>query len=234
MIAVWKRELRSYLKSPIGYVYLFLYLIIMGAVFCLFNVSIHSTDMTFYFVINCYVLVFLIPILTMKLFPEERKNKTDQILITAPISITKMVLGKFCAAYTMFAVSLIPSLFAVGFLSFHGFPEMGIIIGNYVAILLAGAAYIAIAMLMACITESQIIAFMMGFLGLLVVAVCDVVGSLISNSFFDKIVDALSVTARFYTLSSGLFDFSAIFYFISLTVVFLFLIVRIIDKRRWS
>lgn len=234
MIAVWKREFRSYLKSPVGYVYLFLYTIIMGACFSLFNVGQYNSEVSYYFFYSCYVMILTIPILTMKLFPEERKNKTDQILITAPISITKMVLGKFAAAYSMFLLSLIPSIFSVGFLYIYGTVETGVLIGNYVAILLAGAAYIAIAMLMACITESQIIAFMMGFFTLLLFAICDAISNVLNNAVVTKIVNVISISSRFQNLSTGLFDFSAIFYFLSLTVIFLFLIIRIIDKRRWS
>ncbi|PWM38386.1 MAG: hypothetical protein DBX52_07095 [Clostridiales bacterium] len=234
MTAVWKRELRSYLKSPVGYVYLFLYLILIGTCFSVFNIGSYSSEVSYYFYFSCYVLILVIPILTMKLFPEERKNKTDQILITAPISITKMVLGKFFAAYTMFLISLVPSIFAVGFLYINGNVETGIMIGNYVGILLLGAAYIAIAMLMACITESQIIAFMLGFFTLLIFAICDILKSVINHAVVNKIVNVISVSTRFEKLAGGLFDFSTIFYFFSLTVVFLFLIVRIIDKRRWS
>ncbi len=234
MTAVWKRELRSYLKSPVGYVYLFLYLILAGACFSLFNLASYSSDVSYYFYFSCYIMILVVPILTMKLFPEERKNKTDQILITAPISITKMVLGKFFAAYSMFLISLVPSLLCVGFLAYNGHVEVGILIGNYIAILLVGAAYIAIAMLMACITESQIIAFMMGFFTLLIFAICDVLKNVINVSAVGKIINVLSVSTRFEKLASGLFDFSSIFYFISLAVVFLFLTIRMIDKRRWS
>ncbi len=234
MSAVWKRELRSFLKSPVGYVYLFLYLIIAGACFSLFNLANYSSDVSYYFYFSCYIMILVVPILTMKLFPEERKNKTDQILITAPISITQMVLGKFFAAYTMFLISLIPSIFSMGFLFFNGHVEVGILIGSYIGILLVGAAYIAIAMLMACITESQIIAFMMGFFTLLIFAICDILQTVINVRFINKLLGVISVASRFEKLATGLFDFSAIFYFISLTVVFLFLIIRIIDKRRWS
>lgn len=236
MRAVWKRELRSYLKSPVGYVYLFLYLILIGACFSIFNIAQASAEVSNYFYLSCYVLILVVPILTMKLFPEERKNKTDQILITAPISITKMVLGKFMAAYSLFLMSLVPSVFAMLFLAYYstGGIEVGIMFGSYIGILLVGAAYIAIAMLMACITESQIIAFIMGFFTLLIFAICDILKSLMSNVVVNRIVDVISVSSRFQKLANGLFDFSAIFYFLSLTVVFLFLIVRIIDKRRWS
>lgn len=234
MIAVWKRELRSYLKSPVGYVYLFLYAILAGYFFSTYNLQQYSSEVYYYFYVSSYVLTLAIPILTMKLFPDERKNKTDQILITAPISITKMVMGKFFAAYSMFLISLIPSLIAMGFLFVFGNVEVGIMLGSYVALLLAGAAYIAVAMLMAAITESQIIAFIMGFFTLLIFALCEMLKSAMNSNIVDKIVNVLSVSSRFMNLSSGLFDFSSIFYFFSLTVVFLFLTIRVIDKRRWS
>ena len=155
-------------------------------------------------------------------------------MITAPVSITGMVLGKFMAAYSMFLISLIPSIFAEGFLIVNGNVELGILAGNYIAILLVGAAYIAIAMFMACLTESQIIAFMMGFFTLLIFAICDILDSLWGNALFSKVVQVISVSTRFENLAGGLFDFSAIFYFLSLATVFLFLTVRVIDKRRWS
>lgn len=234
MIAIWKRELGSFFKSPVGYVYLFLYLIVSGYIFSLVNLQGYSSDVSGYFMICSYLLIIVIPLLTMKLFPEERKNKTDQILITAPVSITGIVMGKFMAAYSMFLISLIPSIPMMIFLSVHGNVEFGILISNYVGILLVGAAYLSIGMLLACVTESQIIAFMMGFFTLLFFSLCELLKNLTSIPLLDRIIDVFSVTTRYVKLSSGLFDFSAIFYFISLTVVFLFLIVRIIDKRRWS
>lgn len=234
MTAVWKRELRSYLKSPVGYVYLFLFTVVSGFIFSMVNLNGYSADASGFFSIACYLLILVVPLLTMKLFPEERKNKTDQILITAPVNITGIVMGKFLAAYSMFLLSLVPSIFMMLFLAIKGNVEAGILLSNYIGILLVGAAYIAIAMFMSCITESQIIAFMMGFFTLLMFAVCELLKSLVNRSWFSKIIDVFSVSTRFTKLSSGLFDFSAIFYFISLTVVFLFLIVRIIDKRRWS
>ncbi len=240
MIAIWKRELRSYLKSPVGYVFLFLFQILSGLIICVTNLGMlpymisANSDVGNYFVFISYILILLVPILTMKLFPEERKNKTDQVLITAPVSIGGMVIGKFMAAFSMFVISLLPSILSMVFLAIMGNVEYGVVIANYIGILLVAAAYIAIAMLMACVTESQIIAFMMGFFALLFFALCDMLRSLISVEFVTKALSVISVSTRFSQFSAGLFDFSSIFYFISLAVVFLFLIVRIIDKRRWS
>lgn len=234
MRAVWKRELKAYLKSPLGYVYLFLFLFATGFMFCTINVRSGVSDVQYYFQMCCYILIVAIPLLTMRLFPEERRNKTDQILITAPISITKMVLGKFFAAYSMFLISLLPTLFCVGFLLIYGNVEWGVLLGNYVGFLLVGAAYIAIAMLMSSVTESPIIAFMLGLFSLLFFALCDLLLSITDIVIITKLVNLISVSTRFLKFSSGLFDLSSIFYFLSLTVIFLFVNIRIIDKRRWS
>ena len=234
MIAIFKREFRSYMTSPVGYTYLFLFAFVTGLVFQLNNIASASTDTTGYFTLMRYLLIVIIPILAMKLFPEERKNKTDQILITAPIGITKMVMGKFLAAYAVFLLGLIPTLIHIVSLYFFGFLEMGIVIGNYIGVLFVAAAFLAIAMFMSVITESMIVAFIMGTFSLAVFAIADVADILLSNAFLSKIVDIISVTRRCNQFSEGLFNISSIVYFISICVIFIFLTVRVIDKRRWS
>lgn len=234
MFAIFKREFRSYMTSPVGYAYLFLFAFGTGLVFQLNNIASASTETTGYFTLMRYLLIIIIPILAMKLFPEERKNKTDQILITAPVSITKMVMGKFFAAYAIFLLGLIPTVIHMVSLSFFGFLEVGIVIGNYIGVLFVAAAFLAIAMLMAVITESMIVAFIMGTFSLAVFAIADIADMLLSNELLSKIVDVISVTRRCNQFSQGLFNVSSIVYFISIAAIFIFLTIRIIDKRRWS
>lgn len=234
MTAVFKRELRSYLKSPVGYVYLFIFLLATGFFFWAANITAGSTDTVTYFSYMRYLLIILIPLLAMKLFPEERKNKTDQVLITAPISISQMVLGKFFAAYAMFVIGLIPTLFNMIFLSVVGYLEWGIVIGNYVGILFIGAAFLAIAMLMSAMTESMITAFVMGAFTLALFAVADLITQTLNISWLTKIVGAISVTSRYEQFNQGLFNITTLIYFLSLAVIFVFLTIRVIDKRRWS
>lgn len=234
MTAIFKREFRAYFKSPIGYVYLFLFLIATGAMFCVNNISNNYTNVQAYFQISSYILIVAIPLLTMRLFSDDRRTKTDQILLTAPVSIPGMVMGKFFAAYLTFIISLLPTLLCIGILGIYGTVSWMIVWGNYFGLLLVGAAYIAISMLMSALTESNITAFMLGMFTLLLFALCDLLLVFTGNSFVVKMVNLISVTTRFTNFSAGLFDFSSILYFISLIVVFLFLIVRIIDKRRWS
>lgn len=234
MLAVFKRELRSYLTSPVGYAYLFLFSIITAFVLLINNIAVGSTETTGYFALMRYLLVVIIPILAMRTFPEERKNKTDQILITAPISIWQMVLGKFFAGYTVFVIGLIPSVVHIIILSFFGYVEPFIVVGNYIGVLFVAAVFFALSMLMAVMTESTIVAFIMGTFSLAVFAVADIITMVVNNEIVTKIVDVISITQRCNQFSQGLFDVSSIVYFISLAGIFLFLTVRVIDKRRWS
>ncbi|MBO4229160.1 MAG: ABC transporter permease, partial [Clostridia bacterium] len=104
MSAIYKREMRAYFTSPIGYLYIAVFFAANGALFSYLTLEAgSSSDIGNYFLIVMFLFIVLIPLLTMKLFCEERKQKTEQLLLTAPVSLTEMVLGKFFAAYTMFA-----------------------------------------------------------------------------------------------------------------------------------
>lgn len=234
MIAIFKRELRSYLTSPVGYSYLFFFALVTGFIFYTSNIASGSTDTINYFAWIRYLLIIVVPLLAMKLFPEERKNKTDQILVTAPVNISGIVMGKFLAAYTMFLIGLVPTVINMIFLACVGYLEIGVVIGNYIGIMFITAAFLAIAMLMSVITESMITAFIMGVFALAVFAVADFMAQTLGISWVTKIVNAVSVTQRYNEFNQGLFNISSLIYFLSLAVIFLFLTIRVIDKRRWS
>ena len=234
MLAIYKREMKSYFSSPIGYVYMFFYLILTGLVFYYFNLYVMSSDTSSYFLYSRYILIAAIPILAIKLFPDERKNKTDQILITAPVSITRMVLGKYFAAYTVYVLSLVPGIFNMIFLGLNGNLEVGTVLINYTGMMLIGAAFLAISMFMSAMTESIIVAYMLSAFVLAIFAVSDIVANTLNNSVLNKIVGIISRTDRFEQFTQGLFNSSTILYFLSVAAIFIFLIIRVIDKRRWS
>jgi ABC-2 type transport system permease protein len=243
MFAVFKREFRSYFQSPVGYAYLAIFLCITNYIFYTSNVAVRdmytatttsNTDITLYFVWVRYILIITIPILAMKLFPEERKNKTDQVIITSPVSITGMVMGKFLAAYAVYVIGLIPTVFNMFFLADKGFLETGIVVSNYIGLLFVGAAFLAISMLMSVMTESMITAFILGAFSLAIFAVVDYIEQLLNNAFVSTIVNAISITQRFTEFNYGLFNVTSIIYFFSIALIFIFITIRIIDKRRWS
>ena len=144
MVAVFKRELRSYFKGAIGYVFLVIYLAIAAVMFAFFNLfSMSSSMVSFY----TFMLIFsgiALPLLTMKSFSEERKTKTEQLLLTAPIALHSMVFGKFLAAYTVFGSAAVFTSLYFLILAPYTQLQVGALIGNTVALLLVGMVFIAI------------------------------------------------------------------------------------------
>ena len=103
MLAIYKREMKAYFITPLGYVFLGVFLLVSGAVFCFSTLYEMTSDLTGYFSAMLFCFIILLPLLTMKLFTEEKKTRTEQLLLTAPVSVLSVVFAKFLAAYTMFA-----------------------------------------------------------------------------------------------------------------------------------
>ncbi|MBE6718266.1 MAG: ABC transporter [Ruminococcaceae bacterium] len=235
MLAIYKRELRSYFSTSIGYIFIGIFLALSGALFsyCTLQQGTKS-DTALYFSFMLFAFVVIIPLLTMKLFSEERKLKTEQLLLTAPISLWSMVIAKFLAAYTMFACTFLVSCFNFIILYSYGQPETAIIIGNIISILLVGGAFIAIGVFVSALTENQLIAAFGTIAILLVLLLLGVVGSYVNFTPVRVAINWLSIFTRFYPFTYGEFSFSAIVYYASIAFVALFLTVRVFEKRRWE
>ena len=256
MFAIYKKELRSFFINPIGYVYLGVFLV-FSALLCCYTTIISATYSTSsYFRYMIFAFVILIPLLTMRLFAEERKLKTEQLLLTAPVTITGMVMGKYLAALTVFGGSMIVS--CINFIPIYVYgnaeragtsysttqigPVTGQIFGSFVALILLGAAFLAIGTFISALTENQLSAAVitigviaaMVFLNLLNNLKDSDGQQIISSYVIRSIIDWVSVLSRFSTFSYGIFDFSAMLYYISLAFVFIFLTIRVYDKRRWG
>lgn len=234
MIAIYKREMKSYFTSPLGYVYLCAYLFMSGLFFKMSMIDYGSSNVALFFSSSLIVYMFLVPILTMRLFSEEKKSKTDQILLTSPVSVTGIVVGKFLAAMSVFTIALIPTSIAIVIIGSYSSISVGMTIGNYVAVLFLGMAFIAIGCFLSAITESQVVAAVLSFTVMMCLYFLDNLVSSVSSTFLSTIISFISVYGRYSDFTSGLFSLSSIVYYISLAVIFLFLTVRIIEKRRWS
>lgn len=227
--------MRSYFTSVIGYVFLVLYLTVAGALFCfttLFSMSSSVTDFYSYMIV---ISAVILPLLTMKSFSEERKGKTEQLLLTSPVSIIGIVTGKFLAAYVMFAACIVlNSLYFLILLNYASL-KVALLIGNLVAILLVGMVFIAIGLFVSSLTENQLSAAIGTIAIILAFLFVGMLGSLVPSSYAIRYVfDFLSIFSRFGTFTSGYFDFAALFYYISLAAIFLYLTVRIYDRRRYN
>lgn len=235
MLAIFKRELRGYFIGVIGYVFLVIYLTVSGVLFSYTTMFSMSSDVTNYFTLMLIFSAIVLPLLTMKSFSEERKTKTEQLILTAPVSLPAMVFGKFLASYTVFAAATVLSSLYFLFLIPYTQLQFAILFGNLIALLLVGMVFISIGLFVSALTENQLsaaigtIAVILAFLGI------GLVNSLIPTSYAIRYVfDALSIFTRFQSYVNGYFEFASIIYYLSVSGIFLWLTIRVYDRRRYG
>lgn len=235
MLAIFKRELRSYFTGVIGYVFLFIYLAIAAVVFAYSNLFAMSSATSTFFTVMLLFSGIALPLLTMKSFSEEKKTRTEQLLLTAPISIPAMVLGKLLASYVVFAgAAIFTSLYFLLLIPFTQL-QVATLIGSVLAHLLVGLVFIAIGLFVSALTENQLSAAIGTIAIILVMLAIGLIGQLLPSSYWLRFVfDALSVFTHFQTFIGGYFDFASILYYISAAGVFVWLTIRIYDRRRYS
>jgi ABC-2 type transport system permease protein len=235
MKAIYRRELASYFTSPLGYVFMAIFLCLSGILFSSATLQ-KGTDsnVNMYFVYLLISFIIVLPLLTMKLFSEEIKTKTEQLLLTSPITITGMVLGKFFAAYTVFAMTYLASCIPFISLYVYGTPNTAALIGHSVGILLLGAACIAVGVFVSSLTENQLIAAIGSMALLFAFVMVNFLSTYINSAFVRNILGWVSILERYNAFGNGVFDFSCILYYVSMAAIFLFATVRIFERRRWA
>jgi len=238
MLAIYKKELRSYFTSAVGYVFIAAFLAVNGFIFSLNTIQVGSTgqryDIKDYYIMLLFVFSILIPLLTMKIFSDEKKLKTEQLLLTAPVGLVSMVTAKFLSAYTMFAGTYLVSCLNYYVLFRYGKPTAGVIYGHIIGILLIGAAFVAIGVFVSSLTENQISAAVLTITILLGTLVINFLNDWIDITFIRVVLSWISIYSRFFTFTYGIFDINACVYYVSIVIIFLFLTVRIYEKRRWE
>ncbi len=234
MGAIFRREFGAYFTSSIAYIFLAVFWIFSGYFFFAGCLAPATTDMSRMFQSMFLIVIFLIPILTMRLFSEEKKQKTEQGLLTAPVSLGEIVFGKYFAALALYTIALLmPFVYAL-ILSGFGVVEWGMVFANFLALFLLGAAFIAVGGLVSALTENQIAAAVLSFIALMVLYMIDVINGYISVGFVNKVLDALSFYRKYYAITCGLFNVSTIVFYVSVAVVFNYLTIRVFERRRWS
>ncbi|MDD4124868.1 MAG: ABC transporter permease [Eubacteriales bacterium] len=240
MFAVYRRELRSYFITPIGYIFAGMFLAVSGLLFSFTILQTNNSgDYTYagmyeYFLYLLFVFSILIPLLTMKLLSEEKKQKTEQLLMTSPISLTGIIMAKYCAALTIFAGTLGVNFFNFLLLLKYGSPNMTIVMSNILGLFLIGAAFIAVGVFLSSLTENQLVAAVSSIAVEVALLLVGILVNKIELTFFRVFLRWFSVLDRYDPFTGGYFDIAAIIYFISFTGVFLFLTIRVYEKRRWS
>jgi len=233
MFAIFKREVRSFFTSPIGYLIVGSFLLLNGLFLWVFKGDYNIFDYGFadlgnFFLLAPWIFVFLVPAITMKSFSEERKMGTLELLLIKPISIGKLVSGKFLGAFLLCIIAIVPTVvyvFAISNLGvIEGNYDLGVVLGSYFGLLFLIAAYTSIGVFASTLSDNQIIAFIVGILlCFLVFNGFDAVSSLFTNGETQQMVQGFGAKSHFDSIARGVMDTRDLVYFISLTALFLYL-----------
>lgn len=234
MKAIFKKELKGYFLSPIGYIFVGVFMVLAAIFFLSGPIMYQVADIRPLFSNINIICLFLVSVLTMRLLAEEKNKKTDQLLLTAPVSIPEIVLGKYFAAMAVFGITMLLSLVFPIILFVFGDPSFGEILGSYIGFILLWGAFIAIGVFISSLTENQMISAVSTFGVLLIIYFMDWIAGGFGNETVVTVIQWFSLLNRFYEFQSGILNFTNVIYYLSFIFVFLFLTVRTIEKRRYS
>lgn len=224
MWAVFKKELKTYFLSPIGYIAIGIFMLMFSIFFYLTTISYGSVDMgNLYYATARYGLLLMVPLLTMRMFAEERKNGTEQLLLTSPRSVTSIVLGKFFAALAVILITLILSIIYAIIISFFGTINIPTLIVTMIGFLLVAMAAISIGMLASSITENQIIA------AIITIVVLVAPWFLVDIS---EIFSSIDLIDKFLKFPSGLVSVSDTVCLLSITAMCVLITIVLIKRRK--
>ncbi len=241
MTAIYKREMYSFFLSPIGYAYVAMFSALSSLAFCYFTLLAGAgSSMDAFFTAELIIMALMTPLLTMKSFSEDKKYKTEQLLLTAPVTLPGFVTAKFLSSYSVFGIAFLitsvgyPVMF--NYLSDTYLYQYNVItaLGGAVALLLIGAAFIAIGLFISSLTENQIISAVGTMTVIMVLLGVTLFNQYINFAPLREVFRWLSIYSRFTNFAAGYFDFASLIYYISFTAVCLFLTVRVYEKRRWA
>ena len=228
--AVFRREFRSYFASPLGYIFIVIFLVASGFLtlsrdFGRF-LELRQADLDPFFTYIPWLFVILVPAVAMRLWAEERKTGSVELLLTLPVTLEGAYLGKFLAGWCFLAFSLLltwPVVFQVARL---GDPDWGVIFTGYLACLLVAAAFLAVGMLFSALTRNQVVAFILGVAASVVFLLLGLPQSLeaigrLAGGYFEQVAASLSLVDHFETLTRGLLELKSLAFFVLFTVCWL-------------
>lgn len=233
MVAVLKRELKSYFNNPIGYIILAVFTFFSGMFFSVLYKNGAPNVENVISVMSTFA-IFATPFITMRLLSEDRRQKVDQVLLTAPVKISEIVLGKFFAAFSLYAACFFSTLIFQFIVAARVSLNWAIYFYALLGILLLGAVMISIGMFLSSLTESPVVSAALTFAVFLTVML---LGSFVesnNNVILSAINKAISFIDRFSNFITGVFSLNDIIYMLSITGVFVFLTVCSVAKRRWA
>ena len=223
MFAVIKKELKSYLLTPLGYIFIGIFLFMFSLFFYLDIFASNIINFEYLFYNGATILTFVVPVLTMRMFSDERKTGTEQLILTSPRSLVSIVLGKFLTAMIIMVITELFTLVYFAILKHFGNPSLKVAITTMVGFLLLSSAYISFGMFASSITESQIISFILS------------VGVFIAMWFLPNILPIFtpfSLINKFDNFPEGVISISEIITFTSFSLLFIILTIIMLQSRK--
>lgn len=229
---IFRKELRSYFNSAVAYVVIVVFLAFLGWFYASNMFLIGVASLRDMFETSRWVLLFIIPAITMRLLAEETKSGTIELLTTKPVHDAEIVIGKFLAAWTLIAFALLPTLIYYITLASLGTIDNGPVIGGYLGLLLMAGVYVAIGLFASSITENQIVAFILGISMIVVLFILDKVLMFFPQGLA-SILEYLSTDFHFTSIARGVIDTRDIIYFFSILGFMLYASTVSLERRKW-
>lgn len=241
MTAIYKRDLKAFFHSFIGWLYVAVMLFMMGIYFTIYNMMIGWPTISYALQSIVFLIIITIPILTMRTLAEERKYKTDQLILTAPVSVGRIVIGKYLALVTVFAVPVVVMGITPLFLRMAGAFQTGLSYTSLLGFFLYGCLGLAIGLFLSSLTESVVIAAVLTmialFLGYIMSGISSIIASYGTGAFAEyvsKVLYCFDMVGRFDAMSGGYFQVESVAYFVTVTLFVLFCTTQSIQKRRYA
>lgn len=235
MLSIIRKEWRSYFFTPTGYVFIAIFWLLGTAFFFLYNILAASADLSALFGNLSYLFMLIVPLLTMRLFSEERKQKTDQLFYCSPVSLLSVVGGKFLAALGVLAVSLLGTGLYLVILAQRTALAPGMVLAHYLAFLLLGGSYIAVGLFMSALTDSQITAAVLTLAMNMLLQLLEMSAGTMTVPwlpFLPALMQCITLNQRYAQIASGVIYPTDIGYFLAFTAVFLAATVVVLARRK--
>lgn len=243
LLATIERELRAYFFSPLAYVILACFLLINGGVFSLIvsylsnpQAGGSTTPMKLFFGDTFFfwlVLLFVVPVLTMRLIAEERKSGTIEMLMTSPITDAQVVVGKYLASFLFYVFLWLPTLAYVAILARSSEVDWGPIASGYIGLLMIGAVFLAVGIFGSCFAKNQIVAAIVTFAFLMFFFAIALVDGLVTSETWKNAIGYINLLSHMDEFGRGVVDSRRLIYYISTVALFLFLSTRALEARKW-
>ncbi len=233
MLAIWKRELQSYFYTPVGYVFMGVFLALSGTFFYMLILGSRSSDVLTFLGQLSYLWMLLSPVLTMRLLAEEKQKRTDQLLLTSPVSLPGIVLGKYLAAFTVMIFTVLLTLIYVLIIAMYGAVYPSELLVGYLGFILQGGAFLALDLFISGCASSQVTAAVTAFGVNLALWLLDLLAGSMTQSWVRDVLYFFSLYDRYNPFLMGQLSFASIGYDLSFIAAFLALTIHWLDSRRY-